>query len=57
MPSASTAGDEASCLSLYKPSQPSVLGVRETLVNNMFFSWAATKGRSRQAQHVERLET
>lgn len=36
------AGDDASCLNLYQPTQPRVLGVPERLIQRGGFSWAAT---------------
>jgi hypothetical protein len=35
-------GEDASCLNLYKPSQPMVLGVPPTLIERGGFAWAAT---------------
>ncbi len=36
------AGDDASCLNLYQPTQPRVLGVPERLVQRGGFAWAGT---------------
>ncbi|HEV7226408.1 MAG TPA: ABC transporter permease, partial [Pirellulales bacterium] len=35
-------GDDASCLNLYQPQQPRVLGVGEALIRRGGFAWAAT---------------
>jgi ABC-type lipoprotein release transport system permease subunit len=36
------AGEDASCLNLYRPTQPRVLGVPETLMDRGGFAWAET---------------
>ena len=36
------AGDDASCLNLYQPTEPRVLGVPETLIQRGGFAWAAS---------------
>jgi ABC-type lipoprotein release transport system permease subunit len=36
------AGEDASCLNLYQPTQPRVLGVPESLIERGGFGWAAT---------------
>jgi len=38
------AGDDASCLNLYQPMQPRVLGIPESLIERGGFAWAATAG-------------
>ncbi len=41
------AGDDASCLNLYQPTQPRVLGVTPDLVRRGGFAWAATAAATR----------
>jgi ABC-type antimicrobial peptide transport system permease subunit len=38
------AGDDASCLNLYKPMQPRILGVPQTLIDRGGFQFAAAEG-------------
>jgi putative ABC transport system permease protein len=40
------AGDDASCLNLYQPRQPRMLGVAPALVKHDGFEWSATAARS-----------
>ncbi len=40
------AGDDASCLNLYQPTQPRVLGVTDPLVRRGGFAWAASAART-----------
>jgi hypothetical protein len=37
------AGEDASCLNLYQPTQPRILGVPESLINRGGFEWSATQ--------------
>ena len=37
-------GDDASCLNLYRPRQPRLLGVSEAMIRRGGFAWAATAG-------------
>ncbi|HEX5445855.1 MAG TPA: ABC transporter permease, partial [Pirellulales bacterium] len=39
-------GDDASCLNLYQPSEPRVLGVSEALIERGGFAWSATAAAS-----------
>ncbi len=41
-----SSGEDASCLNLYRPTQPRVLGVPDALVDRGGFSWAATSGQA-----------
>lgn len=43
------AGEDASCLNLYRPTQPQVLGVPTSLIGRGGFGWAAPKLRSEKA--------
>jgi ABC-type antimicrobial peptide transport system permease subunit len=36
------AGDDASCLNLYQPQQPRVIGISDSLISRGGFEWAAT---------------
>lgn len=40
------AGDDASCLNLFQPTQPEVLGVPHSLVERGGFAWAATAAKT-----------
>ena len=40
------AGDDASCLNLYQPTDPRILGVPEALIDRGGFAWAATAAES-----------
>jgi ABC-type antimicrobial peptide transport system permease subunit len=44
------AGDDASCLNLYQPRQPRILGVSPEFVDHGGFAWAATAAKSSEEQ-------
>jgi hypothetical protein len=44
------AGDDASCLNLYQPRQPRVLGVPPALIERGGFAWAATDAKTPEEQ-------
>ncbi|MBX3412902.1 MAG: ABC transporter permease [Pirellulales bacterium] len=43
-------GDDASCLNLFQPSQPEVLGVPRSLIERGGFAWAASAANTREEQ-------
>jgi hypothetical protein len=48
------AGEDASCLNLYRPNQPRVLGVPENLIRHGGFAWVATRSNDNSApQHPD----
>jgi putative ABC transport system permease protein len=44
------AGDDASCLNLYQPRQPRILGVPEEFIERGGFAWGATSAKSSEEQ-------
>ena len=51
------AGDDASCLNLYQPQRPQVLGVSAELIARGGFAWAAPKREHRQSVDLARRTT